>query len=64
MVRVLDLIAIDHVFASTGRVKPRPITLVAVAPPHEALRSKSKYWLEIRLMCPNEAKCLPADCFF
>jgi hypothetical protein len=35
---------------------------------HAALRRKSKEsktsWLEIRIMCPSGATCLPADCCF
>ena len=52
---------------SCGRVEPKTIKLVFVASPlsthHSGKRAKTG-WLEIRIMCPSGAICLPADCCF
>ena len=50
-----------------GFVKPKTIKLVYVASPqstqHYGERAKTGLF-KIRIMCPNEATCLPADCCF
>ena len=53
--------------SSTGRVKPKTIKLAFVACPvgtqQTGERAKT-VWLEIRIMCPSGAKCLPVHCCF
>ena len=48
-------------------VKPKTIKLVFVASwlstQHWGERARTG-WLEIRIMCPSGATCLPADCCF
>jgi len=53
--------------SSTGRVKPKTITLVFVASPlqHSALRKRSKEWLAWNQDNVSEwATCLSVDCCF
>ena len=53
--------------SNPGRVKLKTIKLVYAAYPlstqQQAERTKTG-WLGIRIMCPCEATCLPADCCF
>jgi hypothetical protein len=48
----------------SGQTKDYKIGFCCFSAKHAALRSKSKDWLGIRIMCPSEATCLPADCCF
>ena len=48
----------------SGQTKEYKIGICCFSAKHAALRRKSKDWLEIRIMCPSGATCLPADCCF
>jgi hypothetical protein len=53
--------------SSLNQVNSKTIKFVFVASPlgtqHYGERAKIE-WLQIRIMCPNEATCLSVDCCF
>ena len=53
--------------SSSSRVKPKTVKLVFAAPPlrtnHLGVEAKTG-WIRIRIMCPSEVRCPPADCCF
>ena len=61
-VSVLALSTID-LGSSPCRVKPKTINLVFAAFLYQGARANTG-WHGIRIMCPSEATCLPADCCF
>ena len=67
MVSMLASSVVDRVFDLTDRVKLKTIKLVSVASllstQHLGERAKTG-WLRIRIMCPNGATCIFADCYF
>jgi hypothetical protein len=65
MVSVLASSVVDRGFEPRlGQTKDYKIGICCFSAKHVALRRKSKDWLRIRIMCPNGATDLPADCFF
>ena len=67
MVSMLASNVVDRVFDLTDWVKLKTIKLVSVASllSTQHLRERAKTgWLRIRIMCPNGATCLFADCYF
>ena len=65
MVSVLVSSAVDRGFESrSGQTKDYKIGICCFSAKHAALRRKSRDWLEIIIMCPSGATCLPVDCCF
>ena len=53
------LSSVDRAFEPrSGQTKDYTIGISCFFAMHAALRRKSKYWLEIMIMCPNGATCL------
>ena len=64
MVTVFSSGAVDRGFEPRlGQAKDYKSGICCFSTKHAALRAKTA-WLGIRIMCPSEATCLSADCFF
>ena len=56
--------AVDRGFESrSGQTKDYTIGICCFSAKHAVLRRKKKNgWFGIRIICPSEVTCLPADC--